>query len=374
MIQARSPSEDLVERSRRIRQSYDIAGKRIFPNVYLAPMSGVTDICFRRLISRLAGGRTGMLVSEFISVEGLSRLTPLSCRQMRFAEEERPFAVQIFGGEPEKMGWAARRVEEAGADIVEINCGCPVPRVVNRGGGSSLLRDLPKLASNIRAVKSAVNIPVTVKVRLGWSDDSINVLETRRIAEQEGAAAFIIHGRTRQQGYRGLADWDTIHKAATRADIPVIGNGDVLTVEDVVQRLETYAVHGIAVGRGAMHNPWLFGQVADLYEGRMPTLPDREQQKDVFTQYHDLLMEDVGAPLIALGKLKQMAARLMKCLPGGAESRRGMLRSQTIGEFFDQLDVYYEHLPGNIVPNFASVRELNGKDESEPIEGNAYRG
>ncbi|MEO7427652.1 MAG: tRNA-dihydrouridine synthase family protein, partial [Fibrobacteria bacterium] len=191
----------LVERASRITRKYQVGGKDIFPNVYLAPMSGVTDISFRRLISRLAGGRTGLLVSEFITVEGLTRLNPRICRQMAFAPEERPFTVQIYGGEADKMAWGAAMVEQAGAEFVEINCGCPAPKIVRRGGGSGLLRDLDNLKAIISGVRKAVGIPVTVKVRVGWAEDQINLLETQKVVEGEGASALVIHGRTRQQGY-----------------------------------------------------------------------------------------------------------------------------------------------------------------------------
>ena len=185
--------------------------------------------------------------------------------------------VQIFGGEPSRMAWGAKIVQETGADFVEINCGCPAPKVVSKGGGSGLLRDLPNLANILRQVKAAVTIPVTIKVRVGWSDDLITLFETLKIAEGEGAAAFVIHGRTRAQGYKGFANWNLIAEAKSRASIPVIGNGDILRAEDVLQRLETYGVDGVAVGRGAMHNPWIFGQLADLYEGKVPREPGREE-------------------------------------------------------------------------------------------------
>ena len=174
-----APPRSLIERAKNVQREFFIGPLRSYPNAYLAPMSGVTDICFRRLVSRLAGGRTGMLISEFISVEGLTRDNPKSMRQMAFAGEERPFAVQIFGGEPARMAWGAKIAQDTGADIVEINCGCPAPKVVSKGGGSGLLKDLPNLAAIVRAVKAAISIPLTVKVRIGWSDDSVTLFETQ---------------------------------------------------------------------------------------------------------------------------------------------------------------------------------------------------
>lgn len=364
--------EALVARAAKVVQGYPVGSKLIRPNVYLAPMSGVTDICFRRLISRLSGGRTGLLVSEFISVEGLTRDNPKAMRQLAFAEEERPFTVQIFGGEASRMAWGARLVEESGADFVEINCGCPAPKVVRKGGGSGLLRDLGNLRRIVSEVVKAVSIPVTVKVRLGWSDQEINLFESQAIAEGEGASAFVIHGRTRAQAYRGYADWDRIGEAKARGTIPVIGNGDVLTPEDAVSRLERYGVDGIAVGRGALHNPWLFAQMADLYEGRIPVEPTAADFVTLFRIYRSLLEEEVDWELRVLGKLKQTAARVMKGLPHAGLVRRLLLRSQTNAEFFDHLEAFCDG-PEAFARDLASIRELNGKDATEVEFGEQYR-
>lgn len=365
----------LASRAARLRQSYSVGEKRIFPNAYLAPMSGVTDISFRRLISRIAGGRTGLLVSEFITVEGLAQLNPRICRQMAFAPEERPFTVQIYGGEAGKMAWGAARVEEAGADFVEINCGCPAPKIVRKGGGSGLLRDLDNLKAIVAQVRKAVNIPVTVKVRVGWAEDQINLSETQKVVEGEGAAALVIHGRTRQQGYKGLANWDLIALAKSRASIPVIGNGDVLRVEDVLDRLEKYGVDGVAVGRGAMHNPWIFRQIADLYQGREPLEPTLAEMEEVFAWYRDLLREEMDIEGRILGKLKQMAARLLKALPGGFLGRTAVLRSQTMPELFDNLAAFFANLAreGYRGRNLEAVRELNGSNNTEVVFGKDYR-
>ena len=368
-----APADSLIDRVRRVSREYRVDGKRIFPNAYLAPMSGVTDLPFRRLISRLAGGRTGLLVSEFITVEGLTRLNPRICRQMAFMPEERPFTVQIYGGEADRMAWGAAMVEEAGADFVEINCGCPAPKIVRRGGGSGLLRDLGNLRDILAQVKRAVQIPVTVKVRVGWAEDQINLPETQKVVEGEGAAALVIHGRTRQQGYKGLANWDLISQAKARASIPVIGNGDILKVEDVIDKLERYGVDGVAVGRGAMHNPWLFGQIADLYEGKAPREPTLEEHKALFSDYLVLLREELDIEGRLLGKLKQMAARVLKCLPNAKGGRTDVLRSQSLNEFFDNLHKLLDSIEDYRGRALEAVRELNGKDATEVEFGRDYR-
>lgn len=372
----------LAGRAARVKQSFHIGDKRIWPNAYLAPMSGVTDICFRRLVSRLAKGRTGLLVSEFVSVQVLTqpggRDNAKSAREMAFAEEERPFSIQIFGGDAHKMGEGARIAAATGCDFLEINCGCPAPKVVGKGGGSALLKDLPNLASILRTVKKSVDIPVTIKVRVGWNDDLITLFETLRIAEDEGAAAFVIHGRTRAQGYKGLANWDLIAAAKREAlargsSLPIIGNGDIVKPEDVLHRLETYGVDGVAVGRGAMHNPWIFGQIADLYEGRMWQEPRKEDYLWVFSEYETLLREQMDLDLRVLGKLKQMAARILKGLPGGSLARLAMLRSQSVEEFRGHLYAYFAGMGDDLTRDYGALEELNGGENTEVVAGNTYK-
>jgi tRNA-dihydrouridine synthase B len=368
----------LIARAARVQQAFHIGDRRIWPNAYLAPMSGVTDICFRRLVSRLAGGRTGLLVSEFVSVQVLTqpggRDNAKSAREMAFAEEERPFSIQIFGADADKMGEGARIAAATGCDFIEINCGCPAPKVVGKGGGSGLLKDLPNLANILRTVKASVPIPVTIKVRVGWNDDLITLFETLKIAEGEGAAAFVIHGRTRAQGYKGLANWDLIAEAKRRApaSLPVIGNGDIVRPADVLHRLETYGVDGVAVGRGAMHNPWIFAQVADLYEGKTPKEPEKSDYLGVFSTYESLLRGEMDIELRVLGKLKQMAARILKGLPGGSLARLSLLRSQSVEEFRGHLHAYFESIP-SVERDYRALAELNGGEQTEVVAGNTYR-
>src|SRR4026208_45344 len=173
-------------------------------------MAGVTDVSFRRLLKRRGG--VGLSVSEFISVEGLTRNNPKSKRQMRFYEDERPFAVQIFGGQPARMWMAAEMAQEVGADILDINCGCPAPKVVKHGGGSGLLRDLPRLERILKEIKKAIPMPLTTKSPAGYSDSTINAVDTAKLAEDCGVEHIALHGRTKEQGYRGLADWDLVRQ------------------------------------------------------------------------------------------------------------------------------------------------------------------
>ena len=357
-------------------REFSYQGLRVWPNVYLAPMEGVTDPSFRRLCKRLAGGRMGMLVSEFVSIEGLTRFNPRTEEKTRFYPEELPFAVQIFGSDPEHMAWAAQRVEESGASAVEINCGCPVPKVVKKGGGSGLLKDLPLLAKLCGSVRSAVSIPCSSKLRLGWSDDHITLFETLRIAEDTGIGLLVVHGRTRAQGYKGWANWDLIGEAKSRARIPVVGNGDISTWQSAVDRLRRYGVDGVIAGRGAMHNPWLFAQIADLYEGKVPRVPTPSEHMDVFRLYLDLLREEMEHEGRILGKLKQFAARCMKSLRGVSSARMEMLRSESVNQYLDVADSFFRNLEAEGGANWdpGAVRELNGKSAEEPEAGAIHWG
>ncbi|MBK9579392.1 MAG: tRNA-dihydrouridine synthase [Fibrobacterota bacterium] len=355
-------------------REFSYQGLRVWPNVYLAPMEGVTDPAFRRLCKRLAGGRMGMLVSEFVSIEGLTRFNPKTEEKARFFPEELPFTVQIFGAEPERMAWAAKRVEESGASAVEINCGCPVPKVVKKGGGSGLLRDLPLLAKICTEVRSAVSIPCSIKVRIGWADDFITAFETLKIAEDTGMGLLVVHGRTRSQGYKGWANWDVIGEVKSRAKIPVVGNGDITTWQGAVDRLSRYGVDGVLCGRGAMHNPWIFGQIADLYEGRVPRSPTLQEHQAVFRMYLDLLREEMDHDGRVLGKLKQFAARCMKSLRGVSTARTEMLRSESVQHYLDISDAFFERLEqeGGASWDPGAVRELNGKNAEEPEAGASH--
>src|SRR6266516_4877365 len=213
---------------------FKIRNIEIEPPLILSPMAGVTAVSFRRLIKRRGG--VGLSVSEFISVEGLTRSNPKAKRQMRFYQDERPFAVQIFGGQPERMRIAAEMAEEVGADILDINCGCPAPKVVKHGGGSGLLRDLPRLEVILKEIKRAITIPLTIKIRAGYSDSTINAVDTAKLAEDCGVEHIALHGRTKEQGYRGLANWDLVKQIKKVVIVPVSGSGDVTTIQQTFDR------------------------------------------------------------------------------------------------------------------------------------------
>jgi tRNA-dihydrouridine synthase B len=308
--------------------SFTIGTLEINPGLVLAPMSGVTDTAFRRIVLRCSGDAVGLVMSEFISIEGLTRQHMQGKIRLAFHPSERPVALQIFGANPHKMADAARIIEDAGADLVDINCGCPAPKVVKRGGGAGLLRDLPLLARVLEAAVQAVSIPVTLKIRNGWSEDTINALETLKVAEDHGAQAISVHGRTRSQLYRGKADWDIILAMKQRARIPVLGSGDISSAQDALSRLQHTRCDGVMVGRAAITNPWIFREIADVANGlpiRVPTWRERLQAVEDYRA----LLEEIYPQKAVPGRLKQMLSRLLKGLPSGNQIRVKCLRSDT---------------------------------------------
>lgn len=313
----------------------------IDPPLILSPMAGVTDYTFRRLIKRRGG--VGLVVSEFISVEGLTRNNPKSKRQMRFDPEERPFAVQIFGGQPERMAMGAEMSEEVGADILDVNCGCPAPKVVKNGGGSGLLREPERLETILRAIKKAITIPLTLKLRTGYTESTINVVDIAKMAEQCGVEHIQVHGRTRDQGYKGLANWDLIRQVKRSVSIPVSGNGDITSIDYGMRRWEESGTDGILIGRGAMQNPWIFRQFADVLEGREPYQPDLHEKKAVLLEFFEMCLEEMPE-LVALGKMKQLAGQFTKGLVGGAQFRQTLYHSHSADEILDNITAYFNTL------------------------------
>ncbi|HRJ88447.1 MAG: tRNA dihydrouridine synthase DusB [Blastocatellia bacterium] len=322
-------------------QPFKIRDIPIDPPLILSPMAGVTDYTFRRLIKRRGG--VGLVVSEFISVEGLTRGNPKSRRQMNFDEEERPFAVQIFGGRPERMAMGAEMAQEVGADILDVNCGCPAPKVVKNGGGSGLLREPGRLEEILKAIKNAITIPLTLKLRTGYSDASINVVEIAKMAEQCGVEHIQVHGRTREQGYKGLANWDFIRSVKAAVKIPVSGNGDITTIEYGMRKWRESGVDGILIGRGAMQNPWIFRQFADVLAGREPYQPDLDEKKAVLLEFFEMCLEEMPE-LVALGKMKQLAGQFTKGLVGGAQFRQTLYHSHSADEILENISIYFSTL------------------------------
>src|SRR5688572_20705242 len=271
----------------------------------VAPMAGMTDTAFRRLVKRHGG--CGLVVTEMVSSEGLVRGIDRTLEYAEYTEEERPVSIQIFGGDPAKMAAAAQVVEGMGADIVDVNMGCPVPKISKHNAGCSLMREPAHAASVIEAMTRAVKIPVTVKMRAGWSDTTRNAPELARRVQDAGAAAVTIHGRTAEQSYKGFADWDLVAEVARGLDIPVLGSGDCVEPQQIVERMR-YAgttaagerpypdgparISGVLVGRGVLRNPWILAQAADIAAGGEPRQVTMAARGQFLLDYIELLLNE----------------------------------------------------------------------------------
>lgn len=255
----------------------------------VAPMAGMTDSAFRRLVKRHGG--CGLVVTEMVSSEGLVRGIDRTLEYAEYTEEERPVSIQIFGGDPEKMATAAQIVEGMGADIVDVNMGCPVPKIARHNAGCSLMREPEHAASVINAMARAVRIPVTVKMRAGWNDRLKNAPELARRVQDAGAAAVTIHGRTAEQSYSGSADWGLVSGVARDLSIPVLGSGDCIEAGQIVERMGC-GVSGVLVGRGVLRNPWILAQAADITAGRSPREITLRERGQFLLDYIDLLVNE----------------------------------------------------------------------------------
>jgi len=305
-----------------------IGSLRIDPPLVLAPMSGVTDMAFRRLVRECSPGAVGLVVSEFISIEGLTRNDLRSHRMLRFHPDEHPISIQIFGGEIDRMVEAAAIVQQTGVDVVDINCGCPVPKVVKRGGGAELLRRVQHLERMLRAVRRELSVPLTLKFRTGWDEESINCVEVAQMAEAAGVAMVMVHGRTRVQLYTGSADWELIGAVKQAVGIPVVGSGDVTSAAAAHERLAISGADGLAIGRGAMENPWLFGEIAAAVAGDTHPASTVDGRIAALRRYRALLDEQYPEKVTS-ARLRGMACRTLKGFPGSAALREAVSRTRS---------------------------------------------
>jgi len=282
----------------------------------VSPMAGMTDTGFRRLVKRHGG--CGLVVTEMVSSEGIVRGIDRTLEYAEYTEEERPVSVQIFGGDPATMAEAARVVEGMGADIVDVNMGCPVPKISKHNAGCSLMRDPAHAERIIREMVQAVKIPVTVKMRKGWDDGDLSAPEVAARVENAGASAVTIHGRTAKQSYGGSADWDFVADVASRLSIPVFGSGDCVEPEQIVERMRA-GVSGVFVGRGVLRNPWILAQAQDLLEGRAPRTVSLEERGRFLLAYIDLLLGEAEGE--ADGFRHSLQRKDAQSRPLGADSR-----------------------------------------------------
>ena len=304
--------------------------------VVAAPMAGVSDRP-SRLIAREYG--CGLVYTEMISAKALTYRNQKTYLLMNMKGEQQPVSMQIFGSEPDVMAEGARIMQAYGAQIIDINMGCPVPKVVNNGEGSALMRN-PELAAEIvSAMVKAVDVPVTVKFRKGWDDASVNAVEFARRMEAAGASAIAVHGRTRMQYYSGKADWNIIGQVKEAVTVPVIGNGDIFVPEDGKAMLEQTNCDGIMLGRGALGRPWLYRQMIEYlrtggYEGE-PTL---EQRRQVITHHAQLICEEKGER-VAMKEMRKHIAWYYKGLPGAARMRDAINTVATMEDLEHLLEI-----------------------------------
>lgn len=303
---------------------------RIDPPLVLAPMEGLTDVYLRRLVRR-AGG-CGLLCAEFLPAAALPTRSRKLLRMARVDADEHPISMQLYGREPALMARGARiLVEEYGADVVDLNMGCPSKRVVRRSGGASLMRE-PLLAARIvEAVVAAVDVPVTVKMRAGWSAEELNAPELARLCQEAGAALVAVHWRTRTEGYGGTRDLSRVRAVVEAVDVPVLANGDVVDVGSALHTLQQTGAAGLMIGRGAVRDPWVFSAIAASLQGEEPRSPDRAQRARVLVEHLDALVADFDSVRGALGRFKAVAGLYAHNL-GDEDLRRALLRASTVEE------------------------------------------
>jgi len=384
------PVDHTMPEHARVPASFTVGGVKIAPATVLAPMADVTDTVFRRFIknaSQFSGEASttdvaeetsnqqsgcGLIMTEFTSADGLSRMRETKRkRYLTYYDDEHPISAQLFGSNPETLAESARIVQDAGFDLVDLNLGCPAKRVVACNGGSGLLRDLPLIETIFKAVRAAVTIPFTVKIRMGWNDRHIVCVELAKLAEDCGLNAVALHARTREDGYTGQARWEYIAAVADAVSIPVIGNGDVRTPEDAAAMVDATGCDAVMIGRAAPSNPWIFRQIAQYTAskettgvGRYDEPTDQDRYRMIRT-YFQMLVDEIAleeqaeaaraAAITAsgqiareqrnrdcVGKMKQFASWFTHGVPGGSTLRKQIFESKNGDAVLCAVEQFFE--------------------------------
>lgn len=306
-------------------------------NLILAPMAGVTDLPFRLIAEKF---NPGLVCTEMVSSKALFYGDNKTKQLLKTEGEKRPISMQIFGSDTESMAFAAKYVSEF-ADIIDINMGCPAPKVVKNGDGSRLLLDLNKVEEIVKAVVANSKVPVTLKFRKGWDNEHIVACEVAKIAERNGIAAITIHGRTRDEFYSGKADWDIIKKVKESVNIPVIGNGDVVDEESAKQMLEYTSVDGIAIGRGAMGNPWIFEQIEHyLKTGEKLPRPTNQEKYEILKEHIELDIREKGEK-VALNEMRKHISWYTKNMKDSSSFRNQINHAESKDQLLKLIEEYF---------------------------------
>jgi len=311
----------------------------------LAPMAGITDSPFRSFMKEMGAG---IVISELVSAHGIRYGGERTLKLLNYSEAQRPVGMQIFGEDPQIMADAALFVQDLGADFVDLNFGCPVPKVVKKGAGSALLKDLTTMTHMISAIKRAIQIPLTIKIRTGWDQNQRTAHEIAQLAFDEGVAWVAIHGRTRAQGYSGLADWDFITEVKSRAKLPIIGNGDIQTAAEAISRLENSACDGVMIGRGALKNPWIFLECLEQWAEGARDFSHRLSKEERTSSYALNRLFSYITPScdeqIQYIQLKKFASWYSTGFPGASKFRKDLFQSKGLEDVQSVISSYFSEI------------------------------